>query len=141
MKTAALLLAACLATACTQVVTSTTSEVRPTRYALVDLTQPLALHDSAVAYAMRALSIEKIKVQPGEASKGVIIAGPVHFDAEGEQPALDATITVTATTQGSDSKFRIFATSVMPADAIGGVDPRLMALVQRLSRHIDAMIP
>lgn len=141
MRISALVLIVSLATACTQVVTSTTSEVRPTRYALVDLTQPVASQDSAVAYAKRALVLEKIRIQPGDASKGVIVGGPVRFNAEGEQPALDATITVTATTQGSESKFRIFATSVMPADAIGGVDPRLTALVRRLSGHIDSMIP
>ena len=127
-------------TACTQVVTSTTSEVRPMRYALVEFTQQLAAQDSATAYAQRALGAEKIKLQPGDISGGVVSGGPVHFNAEGEQPVLDATVTITAMTRGAETKYRIYASSVMPAGAIGGVDPRLMALVQRLSRHISSMI-
>ena len=59
--------------ACTQVVTSTTSEIRPMRYALIEFTQQLAAHDSAVAYARRALAAEKITLQPGDVSGGVVV--------------------------------------------------------------------
>jgi hypothetical protein len=137
-----IVLMACLlgTAACTQVVTSTTSEIRPMRYALVEFTQQLAAHDSAVAYAKRALTAEKIAVQPGDVSGGVVVGGPLHFNAEGDHPVLDATITITAMTRGSETKYRIYAASVMPAGAIGGVDARLMSLVQRLSRHINSMV-
>ena len=127
-------------TACTQVVTSTTSEVRPMRYALIEFTQQLAAADSAVTYAKRALAAEQIKLQPGDVSGGVVVGGPLHFNAEGDHPALDATITITAMTRGAETKYRIYAASVMPAGAIGGVDARLMALVQKMARNINSMI-
>ena len=126
--------------ACTQVVTSTTSEIRPMRYALIEFTQQLAAHDSAVAYAKRAFAAEKIALQPGDVSGGVVVGGPLHFNAEGDQPVLDATITITSMTRGAETKYRIYAASVMPSGAVGGVDPRLMSLVQRLSQHINSMV-
>jgi hypothetical protein len=126
--------------ACTQVVTSTTTEVRPMRYALIEFTQQLASHDSAVAYARRALLAERIAVQPGDASTGVVTGGPLRFSAEGDQPALDATINITAMTRGAATTYRIYAASVMPAGTIGGVDPRLLAVVQRLGKHINSMV-
>jgi hypothetical protein len=134
------LIAALLLTACTQVVTSTTSEVRPMRYALIEFTQQLAAHDSAVAYSRRALAAEQVKLQPGDVSGGVVVGGPLHFNAEGDQPVLDATITITSMTRGAETKYRIYAASVMPVGAIGGVDARLMALVQRMARNINSMI-
>ena len=124
-------------TACTRVVeTRTTSEIRPMRYAILEVTHQLASADSAMAYAKRALAAENLKLMREDRATGTVEGGPVHFDAEGDQPALDATVTVTANTQGSATKFRVYASAVLPAGAVGGVDPRLMLLVQRVSARI-----
>ncbi len=130
-----------LTSSCMKVVeTTTTSEIRPMRYAILEFTPQLAAPDSALAYARRALAAENIKLIPGEASSAVVEGGPVHFDAAGELPALDANIAINAVTQGTATKFRVYASAVMPAGAVGGVDPRLMQLVERISRHIESMI-
>jgi hypothetical protein len=134
--------AACVAllSGCTQVVIESTNEVRPSRYAIVEFTKQLAAPDSAVVYVKRALAAEQLKLQPGNNEGGVVIAGPARFAAEGDQPALEATISINTVTSGADTKFRIFASSVVEANVIGGVDPRLTALTQRLARHIEQMI-
>jgi hypothetical protein len=136
----ALMIVALALASCTQVVTSTSTEVRPMRYALVEVTHPLASADSAIVYAQRALAAEKIPLAPGEVKSGVVASKPVHFAAEGDQPALDATVNITAVTRGTETRYRIYAAAVMPAEAIGGVDARLNALVQRLSHHLEAII-
>jgi hypothetical protein len=133
------LAASLLLAACTQVVVESTQEVRPSRYAAVEVTRQLVSPDSAVTYAKRALAAEKLKLQPGNNEGGVVIAGPARFAAEGEQPALEATVTINTVTSGNDTKFRIFASAVVEPNIVGGVDPRLMALAQRLARHIEQM--
>ena len=122
---------------CTRVVdVRTTSEIRPMRYAIEEITAPIASQDSAIAYAKRALAAENLKLMREERSTGTVEAGPVHFNAEGDQPALDATVTITANAQGAESKFRIYASAVMPAGTVGGVDARLTELVRRISMRI-----
>jgi hypothetical protein len=128
-----------LLAACTQVVVESTQEVRPSRYAVVEVTRQLLTPDSASSYAKRALALEQLKLQPGNNEGSVVIAGPARFAAEGDQPALEATVSINTVTSGTDTKFRIFASSVVEPNVIGGVDPRLMALAQRLVRHIEQM--
>ncbi len=60
----------------------------------------------------------------------------MHVGADGDQPALDATVTITSNLQGTAGKFRVYASAVLPAGAVGGVDARLTALVQRISGRI-----
>ncbi len=129
------------AAACTRVVeTRTTSEIRPMRYAILEFTQQLGAPDSAFAYAKRALAAENIKLVREDRATGTVEGGPVHFNAEGDQPGLEATVSITTSTQGSASRFRVYASAVLPAGAVGGVDARLSALVQKLSSHIESMI-
>jgi hypothetical protein len=126
---------------CTRVVDiGTTSEVRPMRYAILEFTQNLAAQDSAFAYARRTLAAENIKLMREDRATGTVEGGPIHFAADGDQPALDATVTITTNTQGTASKFRVYSSAVMPAGAIGGVDARLSALVQKLAKRIESMI-
>jgi hypothetical protein len=140
MNSAWYTIAACmLLSSCRTVVVESTNEVRPSRYAVVEVTRQLISPDSAVTYAKRALAAEQLKLKPGNTEGGVVIAGPARFAAEGEQPALEATVTINTVTSGSDTKFRIFASSVVEPNVIGGVDPRLTALAQRLIRHIEQM--
>jgi hypothetical protein len=110
------------------------------RYAILEFTQQLASADSAIAYAKRALAAENLKLMRDDRATGTVEGGPVHFNAEGDQPSLDANVSVTTNTQGTASKFRVYASAVLPAGAVGGVDPRLSALVQRVSARIEAMI-
>jgi hypothetical protein len=123
--------------ACTQVVVESTSEVRPSRYAVLEVTRPLLSQDSAVVYVKRALAAEQLKLQPGNNEGGVIIAGPARFAAEGDQPALEATVTINYVNSTSETKFRIFASSVVEPSVVGGVDARLTALARRLAGHIS----
>lgn len=140
MKKALYTVTACvLLSSCRTVVVESTNEVRPSRYAVVEVTRQLISPDSAVTYAKRALAAEQLKLKPGNNEGGVVIAGPARFAAEGDQPALEATVTINTVTSGSDTKFRIFASSVVEPNVIGGVDPRLTALAQRLVRHIEQM--
>ncbi len=126
--------------ACTRVVTTTTQEVRPMRYALLEVTHRLATPDSALAYARRALAAEQIPLQPNDAATGGVTGGPVHFAADGELPGLNATVTITATTLAPETRFRVYASAVLAADQVGGVDPRLTALAQRISKRIESLI-
>ncbi|HEY0306000.1 MAG TPA: hypothetical protein VGC44_13600, partial [Longimicrobiales bacterium] len=122
---------------CTRVVeTRTTSEIRPMRYAILEVTRAVAAQDSAIAMAKRALAAENLKLLREERATGTVEGGPVRMAAEGDQPALDATVTITANAQGPATRFRIYASAVLAAGAVGGVDPRLTALVQRVSQGI-----
>lgn len=136
------LAAACLLifSACTTVVMESSTEVRPSRYAVLEFTQQLATHDSAIAYAKRALAAEQIKLHPAETQSAAVTGGPVHFAAETGLPALEATVIINTTTSGTETKFRILTTAVLNAGEVGGVDARLMALSQRLARRIESMI-
>ena len=136
-----LLLALGSTAACTRVVdVRTTSEIRPMRYAILEITTQVASQDSAIAYAKRALAAENIKLIREERATGTVEGGPVHVNAEADQPALDATVTITTNAQATAGKFRVYASAVMPAGAVGGVDPRLTVLVQKLSKRIESMI-
>lgn len=126
-----------VAASCTRVVeTRTTSEIRPMRYAILEVTREVAAQDSAIAMAKRALAAENLKLLREERATGTVEGGPVRMAAEGDQPALDATVTITANAQGTAAKFRIYASAVLAVGAVGGVDPRLTALVQRVSQGI-----
>ena len=126
--------------ACTTVVMESSSEVRPSRYAIIEFTQQLAAQDSAVAYAKRALAAEQISLVRAETQGPIVTGGPVAFAADSTLPKLDARVTISATTTGTATKFRIYATSVLNAGEVGGVDARLLALTQRLARRIESMI-
>src|SRR5687767_13526658 len=103
----ALVLCALLMGGCRTVVVESTSEVRPSRYAAIEFTRQLAHPDSAVAYARRALAAEQLKLQPGSTDGRVVMAGPVRFAVEADQPALEATVSINTVTSGADTKFRI----------------------------------
>ena len=126
--------------ACTQVVVDTTHEVRPNRYAILEFTQQLASHDSAIAYAQRAVLAEGLKLQRAGDKPAPVVTQPVHFAAEGELPALDATIRITSVTSGSETRFRIFASAELKPSEVGGVDARLMSLIDRLAKRLDSLI-
>lgn len=106
------------------------------RYAIVEFTQQHGPADSAIAHAKRALAAENLKLIREDRATGTVEGGPAHFAAEGDQPALAATVAVTAKTEGTATKFRVYASAVLPVGAVGGVDPRLSALVQRVSARI-----
>jgi hypothetical protein len=125
------------AAACTKVETTTTQEIRPTRFGFAEIAMRTAARDSVIEYGQRAFSAEGVRVQASDAAARSVTGGPVHFNAEGELPALDATITISAVTRGSDTRFRVFASALLEPGAVGGIDPRLTALVQRLARHIQ----
>ena len=126
-----------IASACTRVVdVRTTSEVRPMRYAITEVTADIGSQDTAVAIAKRALAAENIAIMREAVATGTVEGGPVHFDAAGDQPALDATVTITAQTQGTGTRFRVYASAVLPAGAVGGLDGRLKALADRVSARI-----
>jgi len=130
---AALLLASC------KTVTTTTTEIRPSRYAVLEFTRPVS-HDSIMAYATRAVTAENIKVQQVDQDGGTLMAGPVSFPAQDGQPALAATVTISTQTSGATTRVRIFASSAVEPETMGGTDSRLMSLVQRIEQQLDRMI-
>lgn len=125
-------------TACTTVV-ETTTEIRPSRYAGVEFTREVS-HDAIMDYAARALQQEHLQVQQIDEDGGTLTAGPAKFAAEGDQPALDATVTISAKTTGNETRIRIFASSMIEQDQTGGRDARLAALVQRVNQRLDTLI-
>lgn len=127
-----------LLAACKTVVTTTT-EVRPSRYAGIEFTREVS-HDAIMDYAARAVQQERLNVQQIDEDGGTLSAGPVKFAAEGDQPALDATVTISTKTTGNETRIRIFASSVIEQDEIGGQDARLASLVQRVNQRLDALI-
>ena len=129
-----------LVAGCTQVVVDTTHEVRPNRYAILEFTQQLASHDSAIAYAQRAVLAEGLKLQRGGEKPAPVVSEPVHFAADGALPALDATIRITSVTSGSETRFRLFASAELKPNEVGGVDTRLMSLLERLAKRLDSLI-
>lgn len=125
-------------TGCRTVVTTTT-EVRPSRYAVLEFTRPVS-HDSIIAYARRAVTAENLKVQSVDAAAGVVRAGPVKLAATADLPELEADVTVSAATQGATTTVRIFASGPVKQTEKGGTDARLMQLAQRIENRLDAMI-
>jgi hypothetical protein len=135
-----LLLTAVLAASCVRTVsTTTTSEVRPLRYALTDVATELSNADSALAIAQQALVAENIKQLPAAEARSVR-GGPIHFAAEGELPVLDAELTISLLPDRQPVRYRVYASAVMPAGAIGGVDPRLTALTKRIAQRIQTLL-
>ena len=132
------LLMALLLSGCKTVVTTTT-EIRPSRYAVLEFTRPVS-HDSIMAYAQRAVAAENIKVQQIDSDGGTVMAGPVKFPSADGQPALDATVTISAQTTGATTRVRLFASSPIEPEKVGGVDARLMTLIQRIEQQLDKMI-
>ena len=132
------LLLAFLLSSCKTVVTTTT-EIRPSRYAVLEFTRPVS-HDSIMAYAQRAVVAENIRVQQIDSDGGTVMAGPVKFPAADGQPALDATVTISAQTTGATTRVRLFASSPLDPEMVGGTDARLMTLIQRIEQQLDKMI-
>lgn len=128
-----LLLAGC------RTVTTTTTEIRPTRFAVLEFSRPVS-HDRFVAYARQALTEQNLKIQSVDDEAGVLTAGPVKYAATNELPPLDATVTISAQTQGAESKVRIYASSVLEPGEKGGVDPRLMELAQKIQWRLNQLI-
>jgi len=120
---------------CRTVVTTTT-EVRPSRYAVVEFTRAVA-RDSALAYAVAALKAENLKIQQLNREQGSVVAGPMAVPAENGLPALQALITVTTSTSGSEVTVRITSSATLEPDQTGGTDPRLRAIVERIRRRIE----
>jgi hypothetical protein len=139
MKKHIVLLVSVLAMAGCKTVTTTTTEIRPARYAVLEFTRPVS-RDSIAAYAERAVRDEKLPVLSIDRTTGEVNAGPVKYAATAELPALNATVAITSTTQGGTSTVRIHASSTLEQNQVGGVDSRLMELVQRIERRLDVMI-
>jgi hypothetical protein len=123
---------------CRTVVT-TTSEILPSRYAVLEFTRPVS-HDSIVAFAKRALTAENLKVQSVDAAAGVVKAGPVKLAATSALPEVEADVTVSAATKGATTTVRIYASGPVKQTEKGGVDARLVELAQRIENRLDAMI-
>ena len=123
---------------CKTVVTTTT-EIRPNRYAGIEFAR-IASRDSIMAYAARALEQEQMKVLRVDAAAGTVMSGPVMYAAEGNQPALEATVTITTQATGDAVRIRIFASSMLEQNQVGGEDPRLVSLVQRVNKRLDTFI-
>lgn len=123
---------------CKTVVTTTT-EVRPSRYAAVEIMRRVS-RDSVMDYAARAVQQESLKVQKVDRVAGTLSAGPARFAAAADQPALEATLTISAQQLGDDTRIQILASSVLAENEIGGQDARLVSLVQRVKQRLDALI-
>lgn len=124
--------------ACKTVVTTTT-EIRPSRYAAVEFTRQVS-HDRIMTLAREAVVAEKLKLLQVDHAGGVVTAGPATFAAEAGQPALAATVTVSTQTTGNETRVRIFASSTIEPDEIGGRDPRLSELTARISARLNQLI-
>lgn len=124
--------------ACKTVVT-TTSEIYPSRYAIIEFTRQVS-HNAIMDYAARAVHEENLKVQKVDDAAGTVTAGPIKFAAEADQPALDATVTIATETTGNETRIRIVASSVLEKTQVGGPDARLASLVQRVNQRLDALI-
>ena len=135
----AITLAACVVTvtACKTVVTTTT-EVRPSRYAAREFTRAIA-RDSLLKVARSAFDAENIEIQQVDRTAGMIEAGPVAFAATADQPALQATVKLSAQQRNGTTIVRIFATSILEPSQKGGQDARLVDLIQRIERRLDAL--
>ncbi|HEX6559719.1 MAG TPA: hypothetical protein VF021_09665 [Longimicrobiales bacterium] len=127
-----------LMSACRTVVTTTT-EVRPSRYAVVEFTRQIA-PDSVLVYAARSAQAENLTIQKVDREAGTVIAGPVKIAESAGLPALEALITIAARSSGPETTVRITASSAVEANQMGGTDARLMELVQRVQKHMEEQI-
>lgn len=121
--------------ACTRVVTTSTTEIRPSRYAVLDFEQQVP-RDSMFNQLRRAVEAEGINVRDADRETGIITAGPVRIAASADQPALDAELSISTQAVGRNSRVRIFASAVLAAGQMGGKDARLMELAQRVERRL-----
>jgi hypothetical protein len=124
--------------ACKTVVTTTT-EIRPSRYAGIEFTRQVS-HDAIMKYAVQAVKAENLDVQQVDENSGTITAGPANYPASAGEPALNATVTISAQTTGNETRIRIFASSTLEQNQTGGKDARLASLVQRLNQGLDTLI-
>lgn len=131
-------LAAVSLAGCKTVVTTTT-EIRPSRYAALEFTRPVS-HDRIVQYAQQALRAENIKIQSVDSDAGTVSGGPVKFAGTADAPELDATVTITTNTTGANTTVRIYTSSAIKQNEVGGQDPRLMELAQRIEKRLDTLI-
>ena|SRR5687767_1385856 len=136
MRTCAMLLF--MLAGCKTVVTTTT-EIRPSRYAGIEFTRQVS-HDAIMKYAEQAVKAENLIVQQIDQDGGTLTAGPARYPATADQPALDATLTISTQTTGNETRVRIFASSTLEQNQIGGKDARLASLVQRVNERLDALI-
>ena len=135
MRACALLL---VVAGCKTVVTTTT-EIRPSRYAAIEVTRQVS-HDAIMKYAAQAVTAENLSVQQVDQDGGTLTAGPARYPATDDQPALDATLTISTQTTGNETRIRIFASSAIEQNQIGGKDARLASLVQRVNQRLDTLI-
>lgn len=131
-------LAVAVAVASCKTVVTTTTEVRPSRYAVVEFTRALPA-DSVLAYARRAAEAEGLKIQRVDRSTGSVVAGPVQYAASNDLPALEALVTIAAIASGPETRVRITASSAVEVNETGGLDARLAELVQRVQKRFDLL--
>lgn len=136
MRTCAVLLV--VLAGCKTVVTTTT-EIRPSRYAAIEFTRQVS-HDAVMKYAAQAVKAENLNVQQIDQDGGTLTAGPARYPATAEEPALDATLTISTETTGNETRIRIFASSAIEQNQVGGKDARLASLVQRVNQRLDTLI-
>jgi hypothetical protein len=136
MRTCAALLV--MLAGCKTVVTTTT-EIRPSRYAAIEFTRQVS-HDAVMKYAAQAVEAENLNVQQIDQDGGTLTAGPAKYPATADGPALDATLMISTETTGNETRIRIFASSAIEQDQVGGKDARLASLVQRVNQRMDTLI-
>lgn len=120
---------------CKTVVTSTT-EVRPSRYAVTEFTRALS-PDSFMVQTKRAIVAVGLKVQREDKSTPSVTAGPLRIAATDSNPALDAVVVISLEARGPQTWIRILASAVLPEGQMGGQDARLAEVVQRIRRLIE----
>jgi hypothetical protein len=123
---------------CKTVVTTST-EIRPSRYAGIEFTRQVS-HDAIMKYAEQAVKTENLPVQQMDRDGGILTAGPARYPATADEPALDATLTISTQTTGNETRIRIFASSTLEPNEIGGKDARLASLVQRVNHTLNSLI-
>lgn len=133
-----LLVAVLVLSACRTVVTTTT-EIRPSRYAVLEFTR-LVSPDSVVAYAKRAVTAENLKVRSVDQAAATVTAGPRLFARTDSLPALEAQVTISAEASGPETRVRIVVSSPVEAGQRGGVDARLMQMAQQIEQRLEAAI-
>ena len=139
MRIMAVAMSAVLALSACKTVVTTTTEIRPSRYAGVEFTRQVS-RDAIMNYAERAMREENVRVQKIDEAAATVTGGPVKFAAAADEPSMEATITISTETRHNETRIRVFASSLLEEDQIGGKDARLALLVQRVSERIDSLI-
>ena len=122
---------------CKTVVTSTT-ELRPSRYAVTEFARPL-LPDSFMIQARRAVVAEGLTVQREDRSVPSVTTAAIKVPATGNEPALDAVVVLSLETRGAEHWIRVLASALLAQGQVGGQDARLAALVQRIRQRIETL--